>query len=113
MSILPDILPKWLTESNRMKHLVGGALVAAVTMVLLRALYGGVFWQHYVIVLFVATAVLMALEFKDVQHSNGAKPLRAWDWGAWDWLDIAAGHIGCVMVEGVVAIICLTLNSIC
>ncbi len=86
---------KWLFESNRLKHLIGIAIVAALTFSMLWVLYGTITWQHFFIVLYVAVAVSFAMEFKDVHHYNGDHvPIRKWDWSAWDWLDCLAGLIG-------------------
>lgn len=86
---------KWLFESNRLKHLIGIAIVAALTFSMLWVLYGTITWQHFFIVLYVAVAVSFAMEFKDVHHYNGDHvPFRKWDWSPWDWLDCLAGLIG-------------------
>lgn len=86
---------KWLFESNRLKHLIGIAIVAALTFSMLWVLYSTITWQHFFIVLYVAVAVSFAMEFKDVHHYNGDHvPFRKWDWSPWDWLDCLAGLIG-------------------
>lgn len=72
-------LPKWLAESNRWKHLVGCIILT------------------YCSNIFVTIGCMGGMEFKDVHHANGNKPMREWDWSAWDWLDIAAGAIGAVI----------------
>lgn len=38
---------KWLFESNRLKHLIGIAIVAALTFSMLWVLYGTITWQHF------------------------------------------------------------------
>ena len=102
---------KWLIESNRWKHYIGIAIVAAVTFILLALLFcGQLTWKHHVIAAFVALAVAAAMEFKDVHHYNGDHvPIRQWDWSAWDWLDIAAGMLGDLTISIIVIIICLIL----
>jgi len=100
---------KWLIESNRWKHLVGIAMVAFATIVAMYVLFGYLGWQHYVIATYVSLAVSAAMEFKDVHHDNGDVSIFEWEWDAWDWLDIAAGMIGCaIMVLLVVVIDMLT-----
>ena len=102
---------KWLIESNRWKHYVGIAIVAAVTFILLALLFcGQLTWKHHVIVAFVAIAVAAAMEFKDVHHRNGDHvPIRCWDWSAWDWLDCLAGFFGYIAVAIVYIIICILI----
>lgn len=90
---------KWLFESNRLKHLIGIALVAALTFTMLWVLYGTTTWQHFFIALYVAIGVMFAMEFKDVHHYNGDRvPIRHWDWSAWDWLDCLTGFYGYIAV---------------
>lgn len=101
---------KWLFESNRLKHLIGIALVAALTFTMLWVLYGTTTWQHFFIALYVAVAVMFAMEFKDVHHYNGDRvPIRHWDWSAWDWLDCLAGSMGYIAVAVVFLIICIII----
>lgn len=101
---------KWLFESNRLKHLIGIALVAALTFTMLWVLYGTTTWQHFFIALYVAVAVMSAMEFKDVHHYNGDHvPIRKWDWSAWDWLDCLAGFFGYIAVAIVYIIICILI----
>lgn len=98
--------PEWLEVSNRYKHLIGVAIVAAMTFVLLFMLYGALAWQQLVECLYVATAVMFAMEFKDVHHYNGDHvPIRHWDWSPWDWMDCLAGYIGWALVAMVYLII--------
>jgi len=67
----------WLLTSNRWKHLVGIFVVS---------LFG---------TLLMGIGCIGGMEFKDVHHANGDdKPIRQWDWSAWDWLDCLAGLIG-------------------
>lgn len=71
------ILPQWLRESNRWKHLVG---------ILVVSFFG---------TLLMGVGCIGGMEFKDVHHYNGDHvPFRKWDWSAWDWLDVLAGVIG-------------------
>lgn len=71
------ILPQWLRESNRWKHLVG---------ILVVSFFG---------TLLMGVGCIGGMEFKDVHHYNGDHvPFRKWDLSAWDWLDILAGIIG-------------------
>ena len=101
---------KWLFESNRLKHLIGIAIVAALTFTMLWVLYGTTTWQHFFIALYVAVAVMFAMEFKDVHHYNGDRVLiRHWDWSAWDWLDCLAGFFGYIAVAIVYIIICILI----
>lgn len=101
---------KWLFESNRLKHLIGIAIVAALTFTMLWVLYGTITWQHFFIALYVAVAVMFAMEFKDVHHYNGDRvPIRHWDWSAWDWLDCLAGLFGYIAVAIVYIIICILI----
>lgn len=101
---------KWLFESNRLKHFIGIAIVAALTFSMLWVLYGTITWQHFFIVLYVAVAVSFAMEFKDVHHYNGDHvPIRKWDWSAWDWLDCLAGGMGYISVAVVFLIICIII----
>lgn len=70
-------LPKWLRESNRWKHTVGIFFVSLVGTILM------------------GIGCIGGMEFKDVHHANGdKKPMKDWDWSAWDWLDCLAGVIG-------------------
>lgn len=103
-------IASWITESNRMKHLVGIALVAIVTFAMLGLLYVSVTWQHFIIAAFVCAAVASAMEFKDVHHANGDHvPFKYWDWSSWDWLDIAAGMLGYLAVAIIYLVLCLII----
>lgn len=100
----------WLLKSNRLKHLIGIAIVSALTFSMLWTLYGTITWQHFFIALYVAIGVMFAMEFKDVHHYNGDHvPIRKWDWSAWDWLDCLAGLMGYVAIAIVVIIICILI----
>lgn len=66
----------WFTESNRWKHFA------------LAIPFGFVF--TILCVLGLATG----MEFKDVHHVNGNKPVKQWSWKAWDWLDWLATMFG-------------------
>ncbi|MCQ2298742.1 MAG: hypothetical protein MJZ81_01260 [Bacteroidales bacterium] len=72
---------EWMKESNRMKHLVGVLAVSAVGTLLM------------------GLGCIGGMEFKDCHHSgdNAKRPLREWDWSAWDWKDVWAGVIGGVL----------------
>lgn len=61
---------KWLLESNRALHVVCVCLMAVALG-----------WSAGV-------ASIIALEAKDVQRGG---------WACWDWLDCAAGAIGCAI----------------
>jgi len=70
---------KWLNESNRMKHLIGVFIVSLFGTALM------------------GIGCIGGMEFKDCHYANGdSKPLREWDWSAWDWLDCLAGLLGCI-----------------
>lgn len=66
----------WFTESNRWKH-----FVLAIPFGFFLSMLG---------VIGVATG----MEFKDVHHANGNKPMKTWSWKAWDWLDWIATMLG-------------------
>lgn len=68
----------WLRTSHRLYHLIGFFFVT---------LFG---------TLLMAVGGIAAMEFKDVHHSfgNDSKPIRSWNWSAWDWLDVLAGLLG-------------------
>lgn len=90
---ISSILPRWLQESNRWKHLVG------------------IFVVSFLGTLLMGIGCIGGMEFKDVHHANGdSKPMRQWDWSAWDWLDCLAGLIGGILGQAlqllVILIIC-------
>lgn len=88
-------LMKWFKESNRMKHAVGIFLLSLVGTLLM------------------GLGCIGGMEFKDCHHSygNANKPLREWNWSAWDWKDVWAGLIGGVLGQAVQAgIIVLIIN---
>ena len=64
---------KWLTESNRWKHLLGGVLIGCGADGLYCAMYAG-------------TGVAAALELKD----------KLWG-GKWDWIDFGCTVAGAVV----------------
>ncbi len=72
---------KWIKESNRWKHLVGVMVVSMFGTILM------------------GIGCIAGMEFKDVHHSHGnaSKPLREWNWEAWDWWDVVMGMIGGVI----------------
>lgn len=61
----------WLTTSNRSWHLLGVYLVSLILG-----------WASGI-------TAIACLEFKDVLHTKNIK--------AWDWLDVIAGLIGCII----------------
>ena len=83
----------WLLASHRLQHLLGIFLVT---------LLGS---------LPMAVGCILAMEFKDVQHSHGndSKPLRSWNWSAWDWLDVLAGLLGTIPALAIHAALYLSL----
>lgn len=60
----------WLTKSNRLWHLLCVCLMSIVLD-----------WQGGV-------GAIIALEYKDVQRGG---------WKCWDWFDVLAGAIGCLI----------------
>ena len=72
---------KWLKESNRLKHLLWGG-VMAFFVIILNTILGGILGA--IISTSVTTfLVATALEYKDKAHG-----------GAFDWLDVLATLIG-------------------
>jgi uncharacterized membrane protein YccC len=61
----------WLTTSNRSWHLLGVYLVSLILG-----------WASGI-------TAIACLEFKDVLRTKNIK--------AWDWLDVIAGFIGCII----------------
>ena len=62
-------------------------------------------------IIFVA-GLAAGMEFKDVHHDNGNKPIREWDWKCWDWKDfkwtIYGGIVGQIiqlLIIGLIIII--------
>ena len=88
-------LPKWLQESNRWKHLVGIFIVSFFGTILM------------------GIGCIGGMEFKDVHHANGDKPMREWDWSAWDWLDCLAGLIGGILAMIIHFVIFLIIWNCC
>ena len=84
---------KWLKESNRWKHLVGVMVVS---------MFG---------TLLMGIGCIAGMEFKDVHHryGNDGKPLREWNWSAWDWLDCAAGLLGGLIGQGIQLMVILLI----
>jgi len=78
---IKGILPNWLKESNRWGHLKGVYVISLLGTALM------------------GIGCIGGMEFKDCHHSHGnaSKPIREYDWSAWDWLDVAAGAIGCLL----------------
>lgn len=89
-------LPKWLVESHRWQHLVGIFVVS---------LFG---------TLLMGIGCIGGMEFKDCHHSHGndGKPLREWDWSAWDWRDCLAGIIGGLLAMAVYLTIIIIVQLI-
>ena len=79
----------WLRESNRWKHLVGILIVSLIGTLLM------------------GVGCIGGMEFKDVHHANGDRPMREWSWEAWDWLDVLAGLIGGAIGQGLQILIIL------
>lgn len=67
-----DLIPRWLKESNRWKHLVGGFILGLLLTIISPLTAAG------------------SLEFKD----------RQWG-GKWDWLDFAATCIGGIIGQAI------------
>ena len=84
---------KWLLESNRWKHLIG---------IFILSLFGTIL---------MGIGCIGGMEFKDVHHHNGDhKPIRQWDWSAWDWLDCLAGLIGCFLATAIHIVVYLLIK---
>ncbi len=83
-------------KSHRWGHLLGGLAVGLL------------------LGLPAALAVAAAMEFKDVQHShgNGSKPLRSWNWSAWDWTDFALTALGALPAIAIHAALFLLLSNL-
>ena len=91
-------LLSWLLTSNRMKHLIGIFILSLVGTALMGIGCAG------------------GMEFKDVHHDNGNRPIREWDWKAWDWLDFLAGGIGAALatvIHGVIALAVVLIVRAC
>lgn len=87
---------KWIKESNRWKHLVGVMVVSMFGTILM------------------GIGCIAGMEFKDVHHSHGnaSKPLREWNWEAWDWLDCAAGLLGGLIGQDIQIMAILLIRNI-
>lgn len=84
----------WLMGSNRWKHLVGGFVLG-------------------LLLTFVSSLTAAAtMEFKDCHHykGNASKPLREWDWGAWDWADFSCTVLGGLLATGLQIVAWLVLK---
>lgn len=66
----------WLKESNRWKHLLGGAILGLVS-------------ESWYCAILVGASVGAALEFKDKAHG-----------GKWDWIDSAMTLLGALLGYG-------------
>lgn len=82
---------KWIKESNRIKHLVGGAILSLFFTILCTLGCAG------------------GMEFKDCHYSNGDKPFKEWNWNSWDWLDFSATMIGGLIGQVIQIIIILLI----
>lgn len=84
---------KWLTTSNRGKHLLGIFIVSLFGTALM------------------GIGCIATMEFKDCQHDrvNSGKPIHRWNWRCWDWLDCLAGAIGCILATAIHAVIILII----
>lgn len=79
-----EILPQWLKESNRWKHLVGIFAVSLFGTILM------------------GIGCIGGMEFKDVHHLNGDNlRIKYWDWSPWDWYDCLAGIIGGLLATAI------------
>lgn len=75
---------KWIKESNRWKHMVGGFALSVV------------------FTFFCALGSAIGMEFKDCHYYNGdAQRIVDWDWRCWDWLDFLATCIGGIIGQAV------------
>lgn len=72
---------KWLRESNRYKHLLGGFIIGAFAM--------GDYCAAYASALSAAS-----LEFKDMAHG-----------GKWDWIDFALVIVGAAVARVLIRIV--------
>ena len=86
----------WLRTSHRLHHLIGIFFVT---------LFG---------TLLMAVGCIAGMEFKDVHHSfgNDSKPIRSWNWSAWDWLDVLAGLLGTIPALAIHAALYLLLSNL-
>lgn len=80
----------WFTESNRYKHFTLGIPTGFLTIPF-------------------TLGIATGMEFKDVHHCNGDKPIKEWKWDSWDWIDwsctVVGGIIGNAMLIGIILII--------
>ena len=81
----------WFSESNRWKHFVLGIPCGFF----LTTLFGA--------------GIATGMEFKDVHHDNGNKPIRQWSWRCWDWIDwlctVCGSLIGGFIRTGIILLI--------
>jgi hypothetical protein len=80
---------KWIKESNRSLHLIGGFILAIFLTMLC------------------SFGASVGLETKDCQNDNTNAGKMPWKWSYknWDWLDIAATMIGGVVGQAVQSLI--------
>lgn len=80
----------WFTESNRYKHFILGIPTGFLTILF-------------------TLGIATGMEFKDVHHCNGNKPIKEWKWDSWDWIDwlctVVGGIIGNTILVGIIFII--------
>ena len=83
----------WITESNRLKHLIFVIPIAFVFSFLC------------------ALGVASGMEFKDVAYdkANSGKSILNWSWKHWDWLDWTATIIGGLIGQALQAIFVILL----
>lgn len=77
----------WINESNRMKHF-------------LLSVPAG-----FLLTILCVLGLASGMEFKDVHHANGNKPMREWSWDAWDWLDWLATMLGGLVGQAAQALV--------
>ena len=81
----------WIKESNRWKHIIGGAALS-------------LFFTF-----FCTLGAAIGMEFKDCHHDNGDIPFKQWDWSCWDWLDFIATLIGGILGQIPIIIILIII----
>ena len=83
----------WITESNRLKHLIFAIPIGFIFTILC------------------VLGVASGMEFKDVAYdkANSGKSILNWSWKHWDWLDWVATIIGGVIGQALQAILVILL----
>lgn len=74
-------IKEWWNSSHRKQHYELGVVIGLCANDLHSAGYLGV-------------CVGGSLEFKDCQYNNDDKPIKYWDWSAWDWTDFLLTFAG-------------------